>query len=47
MATEMEKIGDFPKTIQQQRRKEELKNEIQILDSNMSNIKNQIKMLKT
>ncbi|CDW82446.1 UNKNOWN [Stylonychia lemnae] len=46
MTNEIAKIGDFPKTTQQMRRKEELSNEVYILNSNISNIKNKIKTLK-
>ena len=46
MNTEMQKIGEFPRNNQQIRRKEELSTEISIINSNMGNIKNKIKMLK-
>lgn len=46
MEKELQKIGDFPKTTQQIRRKDELNNEIGILSNNIVNVKNKIKVLK-
>lgn len=46
MEKELQKIGDFPKTTQQIRRKDELNNEISILGNNIANVKNKIKVLK-
>eukprot|EP00347_Sterkiella_histriomuscorum_P000362 403376153 len=46
MAQELQKIGDFPKNTQQIRRKNELNNELNIVNSNITNIKNKIKVLK-
>ena len=46
MTAEVQKIGEFPRNNQQIRRKEELSTEISIINSNMGNIKNKIKMLK-
>ncbi len=46
MGVELQKIGEFPKTTQQMRRKEELATEMNIIQSNMANIKNKLKMLK-
>lgn len=46
MEKELQKIGDFPKTTQQIRRKDELNNEISILSNNIANVKNKIKVLK-
>ena len=46
MGVELQKIGEFPKTTQQMRRKEELSTEMNIISSNMANIKNKLKVLK-
>lgn len=41
----MSKIGDFPKTTKQIKRKAEISNELQILNTNMGDIKTKLKKI--
>ncbi len=45
MKKELEKIGEFPKSVKQLQRKNDLNNEMLILVTNISNIKGKLKNL--
>mmetsp|Transcript_40652 Transcript_40652/g.39270 ORF Transcript_40652/g.39270 Transcript_40652/m.39270 type:complete len:87 (+) Transcript_40652:142-402(+) len=46
LVQENNRIGDFPKTVQQNRRKDEIQKEVQILNNNITNTKSKLKNLK-
>lgn len=45
MSKELEKIGDYPKSTQLLRRKDEIKKELMTLNTNINSVKNKIKLL--
>ena len=45
MNKELEKIGDYPKSTQLMRRKDEISKELMTLNTNINSIKNKIKLV--
>lgn len=46
MNQELNRIGEFPKTVKHVRRKDELQTELKILNSNIMNTKTKLKSIK-